>query len=162
MQFVLLGFSDFSNLQELLSVVLSIIYIIILFGNSLIITITKLDTTLQKPMYFFLANFSSLEICYVSVTLVRILVNLWTQYRNISMLNCASQICFFLMLGATECFLLAVMAYDHYMAICNPLHYPLVMNHKTCIQLAVGSWISGIPVQIRQTYQVFSLHFCNS
>ena len=60
------------------------------------------------------------------------------------MLNCATQMCFFLLLGATECFLLAVMAYDCYVAICNPLHYPLVMNHKMCIQLAVGSWISGI------------------
>ncbi|EFB22442.1 hypothetical protein PANDA_016615, partial [Ailuropoda melanoleuca] len=161
-QFVLLGFSDRPNLQGLLSGVFSIIYIIVFIGNSLIIITTRLDAALQTPMYFFLANFSSLEICYVSVTLPRILVNLWTQDRSISMLGCATQMCFFLMLGATECFLLAVMVYDRYVAICNPLHYPLVMNHKTCIQLAVGSWLSGIPVQIGQTCQIFSLHFCNS
>ncbi|NP_001376056.1 olfactory receptor 10AG1-like [Canis lupus baileyi] len=161
-QFVLLGFSDLPNLQGLLFGVFSIIYVIILIGNSLIIIITSLDAALQKPMYFFLANFSYLEICYVSVTLPRILVNLWTQDRSISWLGCATQMCFFLMLGATECFLLAVMAYDRYVAICNPLHYPLIMNHKMCIQLAVGSWIGGVPGQIGQTWQIFSLHFCNS
>ncbi|XP_060463952.2 olfactory receptor 10AG1-like [Panthera onca] len=161
-QFVLLGFSDLPNLQRLLFGVFSTIYVIILIGNSLVITITRLDKALQKPMYFFLAHLSSLEICYVSVTLPRILVNLWTQDRSISMLGCASQMCFFLALGATECFLLAVMAYDRYEAICNPLHYPLVMNQKMCIQLAVGSWIGGVPVQIGQTCQIFSLHFCNS
>ncbi|XP_030189650.1 olfactory receptor 10AG1-like [Lynx canadensis] len=161
-QFVLLGFSDLPNLQRLLFGVFSTIYIIILIGNSLVITITRLDKALQKPMYFFLAHLSSLEICYVSVTLPRILVNLWTQDRSISMLGCASQMCFFLALGATECFLLTVMAYDRYVAICNPLHYSLVMNQKMCIQLAVGSWIGGVPVQIGQTCQIFSLHFCNS
>ena len=161
-QFVLLGFSDLPNLQGLLFGVFYIISVIILIGNSLIIIITRPDTTIQKPMYFFLANFSSLEICYVSVTHPRILLNLWTQDRRISMLDCATQMCFLLILGTTECLLLAMMAYDHYMAICNSLHYPLVMNHKMCIQLAVGSWISGIPVQIGQTCQISSLHFCHS
>ncbi|XP_019489572.1 PREDICTED: olfactory receptor 10AG1-like [Hipposideros armiger] len=161
MQLVLLGFSDLPQLQGLLFVVFSIMYMIILIGNSLIIIITRLDVALQKPMYFFLANFSFLEICYVSVTLPRILVDLWTQDRSISMLECATQLYFVFMLGTTECFLLAVMAYDRYVAICNPLHYPLVMNHKMCIQLAVGSWIIGIPVQIGQTWKIFSLHFCD-
>ncbi|XP_006156344.1 olfactory receptor 10AG1-like [Tupaia chinensis] len=161
-QFILLGFSDLPNLQGLLIWVFSLIYMIIIMGNSLIIVITRLDPALQKPMYFFLANFSLLEICYVSVTLPRILVNLWTQDRSISLLSCAAQMCFFLMLGTAECFLLAVMAYDRYVAICNPLHYPLIMNQKTCIQMAIASWISGIPVQIGQTCQIFSLNFCNS
>ncbi|KAM6158038.1 olfactory receptor 10AG1-like [Rhynchocyon petersi] len=161
-QFQLLGFSDLPHLQGFLSGVFSIIYIIIITGNSLIIILIRLDPALQKPMYFFLANFSLLEICYVSVTLPRMLFNLWTQHRNISLLECATQMCFFLMLGATECFLLAVMAYDRYVAICNPLHYPLIMNEKVCVQLAVGSWIIGIPVQMGQTAQIFSLHFCDS
>ncbi|XP_007956180.2 olfactory receptor 10AG1-like, partial [Orycteropus afer afer] len=161
-QFVLLGFSDLSDLQGFLFGVFCTIYIIIITGNSLIIILTRLDPALQKPMYFFLANFSFLEICFVSVTLPRILVNLWTQDRSISLVACATQMCFLLMLGATECFLLAVMAYDRYVAICNPLHYPLVMNQMMCVQLTVGSWIIGIPVQIGQTAQIFSLHFCNS
>ncbi|XP_020008638.2 olfactory receptor 10AG1-like [Castor canadensis] len=161
-QFVLLGFSDFPYLQGFLFGVFSIVYIIILIGNSLIVIITRLDPTLQKPMYFFLANFSSLEICYVSVTLPRILFSICTRNRSISLLDCAIQMCFFLVLGATECFLLAVMSYDRYMAICNPLHYPLVMNPQKCIQLAAVSWISGMPIQIGQTSQIFSLQFCNS
>nr|XP_003422688.2 olfactory receptor 10AG1-like [Loxodonta africana] len=162
MQFVLLGFSDLSNLQEFLFGVFSIMYILVIIGNSLIIILTRLDPALQKPMYFFLANFSLLEISYVTVMLPKMLVNIWTQDRSISLLGCATQMCFFLMLGATECFLLVVMAYDRYVAICNPLHYPLVMNQKMCVQLAVGSWIIGIPVQIRQTAQIFCLHFCDS
>ncbi|XP_073925045.1 olfactory receptor 10AG1-like [Castor canadensis] len=161
-QFVLLGFSDIPNLQWLLSGVFSIIYIINLVGNSFLIIITKMDPSLQKPMYFFLANFSSLEICYVSVTDRRILVSIWTQDRSISLLNCATQMCTFLTLAVTESLLLAVMSYDRYMAVCNPLHYTLVMNSKKCIQLATGSWLSGIPIQIGQTCQIFSLHFCNS
>ncbi|KAM6159737.1 LOW QUALITY PROTEIN: olfactory receptor 10AG1-like [Erethizon dorsatum] len=160
--FVLLGFSDLPNLQGFLSGVFVIIYLIILIVNGLIIIITRIDTALHKPMYFFLANFSSLEICYVSVTLPRILFNLWTQNRNISVLGCATQLCFFLILGATECFLLAVMSYDRYVAICKPLQYALVMNPKRCARLAAGSWLGGIPVQIGQTCQIFSLHFCNS
>ncbi|XP_045872994.1 olfactory receptor 10AG1-like [Meles meles] len=161
-EFVLLGFSDLPNFQGILFGIFFLIYTFILTGNGLIILITRVDSVLRTPMYFFLANFSSLEICYVSVTLPRILVNLWTQDRSISMLGCATQMCFFLMLGATECFLLAVMAYDRYVAICHPLHYPLVMNHELCLRLAAGAWIGGIPVQIGQTCQVFFLPFCGS
>ncbi|XP_006902333.1 PREDICTED: olfactory receptor 10AG1-like [Elephantulus edwardii] len=161
-QFILLGFSDLSNLQGFLFGLFLSIYMIIVIGNSLIIVLIKIEPALQKPMYFFLANFSFLEICYVSVILPRMLVNLCTQDRSISLLECATQMCFFLMLGATECFLLAVMAYDRYVAICNPLHYPLVMNQKMCTQLAVGSWIIGMPIQIGETAQIFSLRFCDS
>ncbi|XP_005064652.1 olfactory receptor 10AG1-like [Mesocricetus auratus] len=161
-QFILLGFSDLPNLQGFLFGMFSIVYLIILIGNGFIIVITRLDPALQKPMYFFLANFSSLEICYVSVTLPRILFNIGTQNRSISKLACATQTCFFLMLGATECFLLAVMSYDRYVAICNPLQYPLLMNPTKCTQMAAGAWFAGIPVQIGQTCQIFSLHFCNS
>uniref|UniRef100_A0A8C3YSH7 G-protein coupled receptors family 1 profile domain-containing protein n=1 Tax=Catagonus wagneri TaxID=51154 RepID=A0A8C3YSH7_9CETA len=162
MQFVLLGFSELPNLQWLLFGLFSIIYIMILIGNSLTI-ITRLDSALQKPVYFFfLANFSSLEICYVSVTLPRILVNLCPQDRSISMLECSIQMCFFLMLATIENFLLAVMAYGCYVAVCNPLHYPLVLNHRMCIQMAVDSWICGIPVQTGPICQIFSLHFCHS
>ncbi|XP_069888036.1 olfactory receptor 10AG1-like [Dipodomys merriami] len=161
-QFVLLGFSDLPNFQGFLSGIFSIVYTIILIGNSLIIILTTVDPVLKKPMYFFLANFSTLEICYVSVTLPRILVSMWTLDRTISLLECAIQLGFFLILGATECLLLAVMSYDRYVAICNPLHYPLVMNPKKCVQLAAGAWLSGMPIQIGQTCQIFSLNFCHS
>uniref|UniRef100_A0A673TSW5 Olfactory receptor n=1 Tax=Suricata suricatta TaxID=37032 RepID=A0A673TSW5_SURSU len=161
-EFVLLGFADVPHLQWLLFGLFLVIYIIIVMSNGIIFLITKLDPALQTPMYYFLGNFSFLEICYVSVTLPRMLMNLCTQRRTISLVACATQMCCILVLGATECVLLTVMAYDRCMAICNPLHYLLVMNHKICIQLVVGAWISGIPIQIGQTFQIFSLSFCGS
>ncbi|XP_017523539.3 olfactory receptor 10AG1-like [Manis javanica] len=162
MGFVLLGFADVPYLQSFLFGLFLVIYIITLMSNGIILLVTNLDPALHTPMYFFLGNFSFLGICYVSVTLPRMLMNLWTQRRTISLVVCATQMCFMHMLGATECLLLTVMAYDHYAAICNPLHYSLVMNHKMCVQLVVGSWTSLIPVQIGQTCQIFSLPFCGS
>uniref|UniRef100_A0A8D1Y5B2 Olfactory receptor n=1 Tax=Sus scrofa TaxID=9823 RepID=A0A8D1Y5B2_PIG len=162
MDIVILGFADRPQFHWFLFVVSLVIYLISPLGSSIIILITKVDATLQTPMYFFLSIFSFLEICYVSVTLPRMLMDIWTQKGKISVFICATQMCFFLMLAGTECFLLAVMAYDRYVAICNPLHYPLVMNPKVCVQLVVASWISGAPVQIGNTYQIFSLPFCGS
>ncbi|CAO2597585.1 Olfactory receptor 10AG1 [Lemmus lemmus] len=161
-EFILLDFSDAPNFQEFLFGVFLIIYLIIVISNSFIIIITRTDSSLQSPMYFFLGNFSFSEICYVSVILPRVLYSIWTQDRSISLLACATQMCFFLMLAATDSILLAVMSYDRYVAICNPLHYPLVMNQTKCTQMAVGSWLGGIPFQLGQTCQIFSLHFCNS
>ena len=160
--FILLGFSDIPDLQGFLFGVFLIMYMIILVGNSLIIIITKMDPSLQTPMYFFIGNFSSLEICYVSVTVPRLLIDLYSQNRNISFLACAAQMYFFLVFGATECLLLTSMAYDRYVAICNPLLYPLLVNSRLCIQLAAGCWVSGVPVHIVLTYQIFSLPFCGS
>ncbi|XP_055993548.1 olfactory receptor 10AG1-like [Sorex fumeus] len=162
MEFVLLDFADVPQLQWFLFSLFLVIYLCILFGNGTIVLITKVSPALQTPMYFFLGNFSFLEICYVSVTIPKMLSNLWTQKRTISLVACATQMCFVLIFGGTECVLLAVMSYDRYVAICNPLHYPLVMNHKFCVQLVTGSWVSGIPVMIGHTVQIFSLSFCAS
>ncbi|XP_012512331.1 PREDICTED: olfactory receptor 10AG1 [Propithecus coquereli] len=162
MEFVLLGFSDMPKLQWTLFVIFLLIYLTILMCNSVIILITRIDPALQNPMYFFLGNFSFLEICYVTVTIPRMLMDLWIRKGNISLLACATQMCFVLMLGGTECLLLAAMAYDRYVAICNPLHYSLLMNNKVCIQLVAASWICGIPVVIGQTCQIFFLPFCGS
>ncbi|KAM6159097.1 olfactory receptor 10AG1-like [Rhynchocyon petersi] len=161
-EFALLGFSGIPNLQWVLFGVFLVAYLIILLGNGIIILITKIDHTLQNPMYFFLGNFSILEICYATTTVPRMLRDIWTKKGNISFLGCATQLCFFLIFGGTECLLLTVMAYDRYVAICNPLHYPLVMNHRVCVQLVAGSWISGLPFEIGQTCQIFSLSFCGS
>ncbi|XP_027716660.1 olfactory receptor 10AG1-like [Vombatus ursinus] len=161
-EFMLLGFSDLPNLQGFLFGLFLIIYTGILIGNGLIIVITKVEPVLQTPMYFFLRNFSFLEICYTSVILPRILVNLWTQKLNISFTACAAQFCAFYVMGLTENFLLTVMAYDRYVAICKPLNYPLIMNHRVCVCLVAGSWVSGIPFHISLTYLIFSLPFCGS
>ncbi|XP_037377423.1 olfactory receptor 10AG1-like [Talpa occidentalis] len=162
MEFFLLGFSDIPNVRWILFGLFLVIYLTILMCNSIIILITSIDPALQTPMYFFLSNFSFLEICYVTVTIPRMLMDLLTQKGTISFFACATQMCFVLMLGGAECLLLAVMAYDRYVAICNPLHYPLVMNHKACVQLVIVAWTSAVPVVIGQTCQIFSLPFCGS
>ncbi|XP_044537478.1 olfactory receptor 10AG1-like [Gracilinanus agilis] len=159
-EFILLGFSDLPKLQGILFGIFFIIYISIILGNGLLIVITKIDSGLQTPMYFFLGNFSFLEICYTSVTIPRMLADLWTQMKTISFLACAVQTFFLYILGSAECLLLAVMAYDRYVAICKPLYYPLIMNHKLCVQLVVASWMIGIPILFVETYQIFHLHFC--
>uniref|UniRef100_A0A663FKU4 Olfactory receptor n=1 Tax=Aquila chrysaetos chrysaetos TaxID=223781 RepID=A0A663FKU4_AQUCH len=132
--FILLGFSDDSSLQVLCFAVFLVIYLVVLTGNSLIALITVVDSSLHSPMYFFLRNLSFLEVCYTSVTLPKII----------------------------ECLLLAAMAYDRYTAICHRLHYTLIMSRGLCIRLVVGSWIAVVPVQVGQTYQVFTLPFCAS
>ncbi|CAO2596715.1 Olfactory receptor 10AG1 [Lemmus lemmus] len=155
-EFILLDFSDAPNFQEFLFGVFLIIYLIIVISNSFIIISTRTDPSLQSPMYFFLGNFSFSEICYVSVILPRLLTSLYRQDRSISFMACATQMYLFLVLGVTECLILTVMAYDRYVAICNPLLYPLIMNNTFCIQLATGCWVTG------QTYQIFSLPYCGS
>ncbi|XP_074130829.1 olfactory receptor 10AG1-like [Sminthopsis crassicaudata] len=161
-EFILQGFSDLPNFRRLLFGIFLVIYMNILIGNGLLIVVTKINPALQTPMYFFLGNFSFLEICYTSVTLPKMLTDLWTQKGNIPFLSCAFQTCFLYILGVAECLLLAVMAYDRYVAICKPLYYPIIMNHKVCVQLVIASWITGIPVLIGLTYQIFSLNFCGS
>lgn len=131
-------------------------------GNGLIIIITKVDHSLQTPMYFFLGNFSFLEMCFVSVTVPRLLTDLYSQDRSITFVACATQMYFFLVFGATECFILTAMAYDRYVAICKPLLYPLIMNSDLCLQLVVGCWISGVPLHVGFTYWIFSLPFCGT
>ncbi|XP_054036895.1 olfactory receptor 10AG1-like [Rissa tridactyla] len=157
--FILLGFSDHSSLQGLCFTVLLVIYLMVLTGNSLIALITVVDSSLHSPMYFVLRNLSFLEICYTSVTLPKMLVGFLLEDGRTSFIGCAAQLYFLVLLGSIECLLLAVMAYDRYIAICDPLHYPLLMRRGLCIRLVVGSWVAVVPVQVGQTYWVFTLPF---
>uniref|UniRef100_A0A8C3CDF1 Olfactory receptor n=1 Tax=Cairina moschata TaxID=8855 RepID=A0A8C3CDF1_CAIMO len=160
--FLLLGFSDHPCLPSVCFTVFLIIYLMVLIGNSLIMLITVMDSSLHNPMYFFLRNLSFLEICYTSTTLPKMLVAFLTGDGRISFLGCAAQLYFLIMLGSTECLLLAAMAYDRYVAICDPLRYSLIMNGGFCIRLVVGAWMVIVPLQVGQTYQVFTLPFCAS
>ncbi|XP_014382981.1 olfactory receptor 10AG1-like [Alligator sinensis] len=159
-EFKLLGFSNFQELQVLLFVVVLIIYSITLIGNSFIIFIIKASPSLQTPMYFFLKNLSFLDICYTSVTIPRMLRDLLLDTKNISYTGCIAQMCCFALLGTAECFLLSAMAYDRYIAICHPFQYLVIMNRRLCIQLVVGSWMSGITVALTQTSLIAMLPFC--
>ncbi|XP_039356633.1 olfactory receptor 5B21-like [Mauremys reevesii] len=142
-EFILLGFGDLPELQILLFLVFLVIYIVTMAGNILIIALVVADQHLHTPMYFFLGNLSCLETCYTSVLLPRMLASLLTGDRTISVGGCMTQFFFFSFLATTECYLLAAMSYDRYLAICKPLHYGTCMNGKLCLQLAAGSWISG-------------------
>ncbi|XP_030395362.1 olfactory receptor 2AP1-like [Gopherus evgoodei] len=142
-EFILLGFGDLPDMQILLFLLFLVIYITTVVGNSLIIVLVVVDQHLHTPMYFFLGNLSCLEICYTSTILPRILVSLLTGDKSISVNGCITQLYFFAVLAATECYLLAVMSYDRYLAICKPLHYSTLMNTRFCLQLAAGTWLNG-------------------
>uniref|UniRef100_A0A8C6EC70 G-protein coupled receptors family 1 profile domain-containing protein n=1 Tax=Moschus moschiferus TaxID=68415 RepID=A0A8C6EC70_MOSMO len=162
MEFILLRFSDIPNFQWILLGIFLVLYLTIIMCNSAIVLIKRIDPTLQTPVYFFLNNFSIVEICYVTVTIPRMLTELLRQKGHISFIACVTQTCLVLLFGGSECLLLAVMVYDRYMAICNPLHYGLILSSQVCVQLVIASWVSGVPVVTGQTWQVFSLAFCVS
>ena len=160
-EFILISFSSLpTEIQSLLFLTFLVIYLVTLLGNSLIILVTLADPMLHSPMYFFLRNLSFLEIGFNLVIVPKMLGTLIAQDTNISFLGCATQMYFLFFFGVSECFLLATMAYDRYVAICSPLHYPVIMNPRTCAKLAAVSWFPGIPMATVQTTWLFSFPFC--
>ncbi|XP_067393392.1 olfactory receptor 5V1-like [Emydura macquarii macquarii] len=159
-KFILLGFGNLNEGQILLFVMFLVIYILTLAGNLLIVMLVVADQHLHTPMYFFLGNLSFLEICYTSVTAPRLLAGFLIEDRTISFRNCITQLYFFSSLACIECFLLAVMAYDRYLAICNPLSYKVVMNFRVCLQLVSASWITGFLATAFVVGMVPQLSFC--
>ena len=142
-EFILLGFSYEWKIQSLLFSLFLTIYALTITGNGAIICALWCDQRLHIPMYIFLGNFSFLEIWYVSSTVPKMLVNFLSDKKTISFVGCFLQFYFFFSLGTTECLLLAVMAFDRYLAICRPLHYPNIMNGHLCIKLVLICWVCG-------------------
>uniref|UniRef100_A0A8D0N1H4 Olfactory receptor n=1 Tax=Sus scrofa TaxID=9823 RepID=A0A8D0N1H4_PIG len=157
---VLLGLSTRLDIRDVLFVPFLALYLLTLLENTLIIFLICSHTDLHKPMYFFLGNLSCLEMCYVSVTTPSLLVILWTGPFHISFTACMTQLFFFISLICTECTLLASMAYDRYVAICRPLHYPLLMRPQVCLSLAMTSWTGGMLVSVIKTACIASLSYC--
>ncbi|ELW64564.1 Olfactory receptor 13D1 [Tupaia chinensis] len=137
-------------------------YLIILLGNSLLIIVSILDSRLHTPMYFFLGNLSFLDICYTSSFIPPMLIIFRSERKSISFLGCALQMVISLGLGCTECVLLAVMAYDRYVAICNPLRYPIIMNRVRYVHMAAWSWVIGYMISLVQTTMAMVLPFCGN
>ncbi|XP_028717073.1 olfactory receptor 2B6-like [Peromyscus maniculatus bairdii] len=158
--FVLVGFSEWPQLEMALLVVVSIFYIVTLFGNSAIIILSRLDPKLHTPMYFFLANLSFLDLCYTTSTVPQMLINIQSHKRSISYVGCIAQLFIFLGLGSTECVLLSIMAFDRYVAICQPLRYTIIMHSQLCQQLAAVSWITGFSNSLVQTVLTSLLPRC--
>ncbi|XP_067419409.1 olfactory receptor 14A16-like [Emydura macquarii macquarii] len=159
-EFLLLGFSDVRELQILHFVVFLVLYLASLVGNLLIVTAIALDHRLHTPMYFFLMNLSILDFGSISVTIPKSMVNSLMNTRSISYSGCVAQVFFFLFFASASCALLTSMAYDRYVAICQPLHYEMVMNRGYCVQMAAGAWISGILYSALHTGNTFTISFC--
>uniref|UniRef100_A0A8C5PRE1 Olfactory receptor n=1 Tax=Leptobrachium leishanense TaxID=445787 RepID=A0A8C5PRE1_9ANUR len=161
-EFLLLGFTKQRDADILLFLFFTIIYVLTLLGNLIIITLSRTDSSLRTPMYFFLNNFSFLEICYTTVTVPKMLFDLLTGNMAISFNSCLTQMYFFFLFGTTEFFILALMGFDRYLAICRPLHYVNIMKRSFCYKLIIWSWISGCMVPTVPTIVLSYKPFCGS
>uniref|UniRef100_A0A8C2U5W1 Olfactory receptor n=1 Tax=Coturnix japonica TaxID=93934 RepID=A0A8C2U5W1_COTJA len=159
MGFVLSGLSSHPEMQNLVFFIFCLIYTFSIAGNLLIFLVT-LHPTLHMPMYFFLRVLSFLDISTASIVVPKMLVNFQSEDRKISYVGCATQLYFVIFLAATECYILAAMAYDRYVAICNPLRYTIIMNRRASLFLVLLSYCSGNVVSVVQTAWVFTLPFC--
>ncbi|XP_009680885.2 olfactory receptor 5AR1-like isoform X1 [Struthio camelus] len=159
-EFVLSGFSEQLNVQVILFIVFLIVYMLTLLGNLGMIVLIRMDSRLHTPMYFFLSSLSFLDICYSSSVTPRLLKDLVAKRKVISYSACLTQFYFYATFATTECYLLAAMAYDRYMAICSPLLYTISMSSRVCALLVAGSYIAGIVNATIHTGFAFRLSFC--
>lgn len=161
-EFILLGFKGGPGIQMLLFLIFLFLYVIAVVGNFGMIIIIRMDAHLHTPMYAFLQSLSFLDICYSSTIAPRALINCMKQDHTISFSGCATQFFFLSLFGTTEAFLLAAMAYDRFIAICNPLLYSVSMSHWVCGLLVSGSYSWGAVNAVTQTTMTFTLTFCGS
>ncbi|XP_037703372.1 olfactory receptor 8S1-like [Choloepus didactylus] len=139
-EFILMGLSDDPHIEALLFVLFLVIYLLTLMGNLMLLLVIRADSHLHTPMYFFLSNLSFLDLCFSSVTVPKLLVDLLSEKKTISVEGCLAQVFFVFITAGTEACLLSVMAYDRYAAICHPLLYGQVMIHELCVRLVLVSW----------------------
>uniref|UniRef100_A0A8C9M667 Olfactory receptor n=1 Tax=Panthera tigris altaica TaxID=74533 RepID=A0A8C9M667_PANTA len=157
--FTLLGFSDYPELQVPLFLIFLAIYSVTVVGNIGMIVIIKINSKLHTPMYFFLSHLSFVDFCYSSIIVPKTLANLVVEDRTISLSGCVVQFFFFCTFVVAESFLLAVMAYDRFVAICNPLLYTVAMSQKLCAMLVVGSYSWGVACSLILTCSAIRLSF---
>ncbi|XP_011913199.1 PREDICTED: olfactory receptor 6V1-like, partial [Cercocebus atys] len=159
-EFVLLGFSHLHEFQVLLFVLILLVYVLTLLGNLAIISLTCLDSHLHLPMYFFLCDLSLMEMLVTSTVVPRMLADLLSTHKTMSLAECLIQSFFYFSLGSANFLILTVMVFDHYMAICRPLHYPTIMNGSACVKLVVACWVVGFLSIVSPTLQKIQLWFC--
>jgi olfactory receptor len=156
------GFTDNTELQIIFFLLFLAIYYFTLMENLGLIFLVIGDSRLHKPKYYFLSGLSSIDACYSSVIAPNLLVDFISKKKVISFLGCAAQMFLAVMFGTTECFLLAAMAYDRYVAIYNPLHYSVSMSPRLYVTLIIGSYVGGIVHATIHTVDTFTLSFCGS
>ncbi|KAG3265184.1 olfactory receptor 6S1 [Ictidomys tridecemlineatus] len=159
-EFILLGFQNEKPVNILLFSVFLLMYLTSLVGNTLIILLVCCDRRLHSPMYFFVANLSFLEVAITSTVVPEMLGNTFSLTKAISFVGCLTQSFFYFLLGSTEFFLLAVMSFDRYVAICNPLRYALIMNRQTCAALLLGSYVGAFLSILAPSVLTAPLPFC--
>ncbi|XP_056656961.1 olfactory receptor 6C2-like [Monodelphis domestica] len=160
--FILRGLTDDPKLQIFLFVFLFLTYILCVTGNLTIIILTLVDPHLKTPMYFFLRNFSFLELFFTSACIPRYLYSMSTGDNTVTYKACIAQVFFITFFGSTEFFLLSSMSYDRYVAICKPLHYTTIMNNKVYYQLLLSSWVAGLIIILPPLSMGIELEFCDS
>ncbi|XP_077169381.1 olfactory receptor 14A16-like [Paroedura picta] len=160
--FVLLGFSDTWEQNVLCFILLLVIYLTALIANCLIISAVSLDQQLHTPMYFFLVNLSIIDLGSISVTIPNAMINSLLNTWEISYSGCVAQVYSLLFFLTSDLFLLTGMAYDRYVAICDPLHYETVMDRKVCIKMAASAWIAGLLYSGVHTGSTFAITFCSN
>nr|XP_003925315.1 olfactory receptor 13C3 [Saimiri boliviensis boliviensis] len=161
-EFILQGLSGYPKIEIVYFALILVMYLVVLIGNGVLIIASIFDSRLHTPMYFFLGNLSFLDICYTSSSVPSTLVSLISKKRNISFSGCAVQMFFGFAMGSTECLLLGMMAFDRYVAIFNPLRYPIVMSKVAYILMASVSWLSGGINSAVQTSLAMRLPFCGN
>ncbi|XP_075398936.1 olfactory receptor 14C36-like [Tenrec ecaudatus] len=161
-QFLLTGFSEVWEVRVLYTMLFSLMYLATLTGNLLIVTVIIVDQRLHTPMYFFILNLSVLDMCYISVTVPKACVIFMLNNRVISVVGCAAQVFLVLLCASAEFLLLTIMARDRYVAICQPLHYHVIMTPRVCVQMTLGSVLSGLVYSSLHTGNTFRLSFCHS
>nr|XP_017519031.2 olfactory receptor 6C2-like [Manis javanica] len=160
--FILLGLTDNPQMKVLIFIFLFFTYMLSAAGNLTIISLTFIDCHLRTAMYFFLQNFSFLEISFTTACIPRFLYNISTGDKTITYEACVVQIFFTYLFGITEFFLLATMSFDRYVAICKPLHYVTIMNNRVCKRLIISCWLSGFLIIIPPLSLGLHLEFCES
>ncbi|XP_067321960.1 olfactory receptor 5F1-like [Anolis sagrei] len=161
-EFIFLGFTHQPEMKIPIFILLLLIYIITVAGNLGLVLLIRMDLQLHTPMYFFLSNLASLDICYSSNITPKVLENVLSERKTISPTGCFVQMFFFVALASVECILLGLMAYDRYVAICNPLLYTSIMSHTQCIKMASGAFIAGFLTSLINTTLIGTLSFCQS
>ncbi|XP_027245522.1 olfactory receptor-like protein OLF3 [Cricetulus griseus] len=161
-EFILLGLSRDWDTQVSLFVLFLLMYLVTVLGNFLIILLIRLDSRLHTPMYFFLTNLSLVDVSYATSVVPQLLAHFLAAHKAIPFLSCAAQLFFSLGLGGIEFVLLAMMAYDRYVAVCNPLRYSAIMHTGLCSRMAIVSWVSGSINSVMQTVITFQLPMCTN
>ncbi|XP_033024484.1 olfactory receptor 6M1-like [Lacerta agilis] len=159
-EFILLGFIGIKRVEPLLFTLLFITYTVAMVGNFIIITLVWCENSLHSPMYIFIANLSFLEIIFTTTVIPKMLFNFMSQRKSISVHSCILQAYMYFSTGSSEFFLLAIMSFDRYLAICNPLRYAAIMRTYVCFQLIAASWMWGFFAILPPTILIGQLQFC--